>query len=87
MSDDRTDALLIALNWGTSSLRAYLLGNSGVTLAETSLPLGIMRLQQHSSNFDRPQLHRAFDGAFEQAVGFVAGDGTLIANPGLRNDR
>lgn len=35
-------ARLIALDWGTSSLRAYLLGDGGGVLDEISLPWGIM---------------------------------------------
>ncbi|PKU25614.1 2-dehydro-3-deoxygalactonokinase [Telmatospirillum siberiense] len=35
-------ARLIALDWGTSSLRAYLLGDGGAVLDEVSLPWGIM---------------------------------------------
>jgi 2-dehydro-3-deoxygalactonokinase len=36
------DARLIALDWGTSSLRAYLLGDGGTTLDEVAKPWGIM---------------------------------------------
>ncbi len=35
---------LIALDWGTSSLRAYLLGDAGVTLDRRAAPHGIMQL-------------------------------------------
>lgn len=35
-------ARLIAIDWGTSSLRAYLLGDDGTVLEEQSLPWGIM---------------------------------------------
>ena len=35
---------LIALDWGTSSLRAWLLGNGGAVLAERSAPLGILKV-------------------------------------------
>jgi 2-dehydro-3-deoxygalactonokinase len=37
---------LIALDWGTSALRAYLLGDGGVVLASRSEPWGIMQLPQ-----------------------------------------
>ncbi|SPR96384.1 2-dehydro-3-deoxygalactonokinase [Cupriavidus taiwanensis] len=37
-------ARLIALDWGTSSLRALLLGDAGAVLAQRSAPLGIMRV-------------------------------------------
>ena len=35
---------LIALDWGTSTLRAYLLGRDGSVLAQRSEPWGIMHL-------------------------------------------
>ena len=35
---------LLALDWGTSSLRAYLLGADASTLAEKSAPLGILKV-------------------------------------------
>jgi len=35
-------ARLIALDWGTSSLRAYLLGNDGVVIDDVAFPWGIM---------------------------------------------
>jgi 2-dehydro-3-deoxygalactonokinase len=51
---------LIALDWGTSSLRAYRLGAAGETLEERSLPLGIMQLDGSEADFER---------ALEQACG------------------
>lgn len=51
---------LIALDWGTSSLRAYRLGASGETLEERSLPLGIMQLDGSAADFEH---------ALEQACG------------------
>lgn len=36
---------LVALDWGTSSLRAWLLGDGGAVLAEKSAPLGILKVQ------------------------------------------
>lgn len=44
---------LIALDWGTSSLRAYRLGAAGETLEERSLPLGIMQLDGSEAGFER----------------------------------
>jgi 2-dehydro-3-deoxygalactonokinase len=41
---DRRSARLIALDWGTSALRAYLLGTDGVVLASRAEAWGIMRL-------------------------------------------
>jgi len=35
---------LVALDWGTSSLRAWLLGDGGAMLAEKSAPLGILKV-------------------------------------------
>jgi 2-dehydro-3-deoxygalactonokinase len=37
-------ARLVALDWGTSSLRAWLLGDGGAMLAEKSAPLGILKV-------------------------------------------
>lgn len=51
---------LIALDWGTSSLRAYRLGAAGETLEERNLPLGIMQLDGSEADFER---------ALEQACG------------------
>jgi 2-dehydro-3-deoxygalactonokinase len=39
---------LIALDWGTSSLRAYLLGECGVVLEQSVKPWGIMRTSKRS---------------------------------------
>lgn len=49
---------LIALDWGTSALRAWLVARDGAALGERALPLGIMNV----ANGD-------FAGAFDQAVG------------------
>lgn len=35
---------LVALDWGTSALRAWLLGDAGAVLAEKSAPLGILKV-------------------------------------------
>jgi 2-dehydro-3-deoxygalactonokinase len=40
----RSTARLIALDWGTTSLRAYLLGAAGVVLDRRSEPLGILNV-------------------------------------------
>jgi len=40
----RGEARLIALDWGTSSLRAYLLGDAGVVLDRRAEPLGILNV-------------------------------------------
>lgn len=55
---ERLTPTLIALDWGTSSLRAYLLGESGRVLATQSRPWGI----QHTPDGD-------FARAYEELVG------------------
>ncbi|TBU71561.1 2-dehydro-3-deoxygalactonokinase [Phytopseudomonas daroniae] len=55
---DRLTPTLIALDWGTSSLRAYLLGEAGRVLATQSRPWGI----QHTPDGD-------FARAYEELVG------------------
>jgi 2-dehydro-3-deoxygalactonokinase len=52
-------ARLLALDWGTSSLRAYVLGDGGAVLEERSKPWGIMHLPE---------------GGFEAALRGIAGD-------------
>ena len=54
------DTQLIALDWGTSSLRAYRLGAAGETLEVRGLPLGVMQLDGSEAEFER---------ALEQACG------------------
>jgi 2-dehydro-3-deoxygalactonokinase len=44
MSPDRTAPRLVALDWGTTSLRAYLLGVDGVVLDRRTEPLGILNV-------------------------------------------
>lgn len=53
---------LIALDWGTSSLRAYRLGTNGQVLEQREAASGIMQLQSHG------------DDAFEQAMNATCGD-------------
>ena len=43
MSTDRAVPRLVALDWGTTALRAYLLGDAGVVLDRRSEPLGILQ--------------------------------------------
>ena len=45
MSSDRAAPRLIALDWGTTSLRAYLLGDEGEVLERRSEPLGILQVR------------------------------------------
>ena len=53
------DARLIAIDWGTSNLRASLLADGGGTLAERSVPGGVMAVQ---------------DGRFADALHALCGD-------------
>lgn len=46
MSPDRTAPRLVALDWGTTSLRAYLLGADGVVLDRRSEPSGILNVPE-----------------------------------------
>jgi 2-dehydro-3-deoxygalactonokinase len=60
-------ARLIALDWGTTSLRAYLLGEGGAVIDERRQPWGILHMPE---------------GGFAAALCGVAGD-WLAATPGL----
>ncbi len=73
-----TDATLIGVDWGTSSLRAYRLGSEGVVLEKRELPLGIMRLlgQNHPASDD--ERAALFERACRQACG-----GWLEADPSI----
>lgn len=62
-------AALIALDWGTSSLRAYRLDARGNTLDTRHLPWGIMRLPQPLQDGAASTALSGFDLAFEQACG------------------
>jgi 2-dehydro-3-deoxygalactonokinase len=65
MSVTSREAKLIGLDWGTSSLRAYLLGEGGTILEAHNSALGIMRVE---------------GGHFAQAFEEVCGD-WLVAQP------
>jgi len=62
-------AALIALDWGTSSLRAYRLDATGRTLDARHLPWGIMRLPQPLQDGAATTALSGFELAFEQACG------------------
>ncbi|MPS81623.1 MAG: 2-dehydro-3-deoxygalactonokinase [Achromobacter sp.] len=62
-------AALIALDWGTSSLRAYRLDDAGRTLDTRHLPWGIMRLPQPLQDGAASTPLSGFDLAFDQACG------------------
>jgi 2-dehydro-3-deoxygalactonokinase len=73
------DAALIALDWGTSSLRAYRMGAGGKVLDTRHLPWGIMRLPTAPAEGAAPAAPASgFELAFEQACG-----DWLRAAPGL----
>ena len=61
-------AALIALDWGTSSLRAYRLDGAGRTLEVRNLPWGIMRLPTVADATGQ-DTDAGFEAAFEQACG------------------
>ncbi|SAL74242.1 2-keto-3-deoxy-galactonokinase [Caballeronia peredens] len=58
MSASASTPALIALDWGTTSLRAYLLGEDGAALDTRASPAGIMKLPAGG-----------FDQAFEETCG------------------
>ncbi|CAM3970737.1 2-dehydro-3-deoxygalactonokinase [Bordetella tumbae] len=65
-----TPAALIALDWGTSSLRAYLLDQTGRTLCVRPLPWGIMRLPEaRPGEKSSAHPHAGFEIAFNEACG------------------
>jgi len=57
---------LIALDWGTTSLRAYRLGDDGAVLDKRGLPWGIMNLPTVAGDSSR---HAGFAQAFDDACG------------------
>ncbi|AKZ61625.1 2-dehydro-3-deoxygalactonokinase [Herbaspirillum hiltneri N3] len=57
---------LIALDWGTTSLRAYRLGEDGAVLDKRGLPWGIMNLPVVEGDFSRAA---GFAKAFDEACG------------------
>ncbi|XAH26164.1 2-dehydro-3-deoxygalactonokinase [Xylophilus sp. GW821-FHT01B05] len=62
-------AQLIALDWGTSSLRAYRLGGAGQVLEQRRLPWGIMNLPPAPADAPDTQPTQAFERAFDAACG------------------
>jgi 2-dehydro-3-deoxygalactonokinase len=66
---DVCSARLIALDWGTSSLHAYRLGDSGSILEARVLPLGIMNLAQLLEQSANENTETIFRRAFEKACG------------------
>jgi 2-dehydro-3-deoxygalactonokinase len=70
MNQAQSQTQLIALDWGTSSLRAYRLGAAAQVLEMRSLPWGVMKLPQvvpsENSGIDAKA---GFELAFEEACG------------------
>ncbi|NVZ20741.1 2-dehydro-3-deoxygalactonokinase [Pseudomonas costantinii] len=62
-------AQLIALDWGTSSLRAYKLGPAGVVLEQRSLAFGIMHLPNEPREIAGVRCSDGFELAFDAACG------------------
>ena len=71
-------AQLIALDWGTTSLRAYLLGPAGQVLNTRSLDYGIMQLPVTPRQVAGQQCADGFELAFDEACG-----DWLDAHPGI----
>jgi 2-dehydro-3-deoxygalactonokinase len=71
-------AQLIALDWGTTSLRAYRLGENGRVLEQRSLAAGIMQLPPAPRPVAGQMCSDGFELAFDQACG-----DWLDATPGL----
>ena len=62
-------AQLIALDWGTTSLRAYRLGEHGRVLEQRSLDAGIMQLPSTPRSIGGQQISNGFELAFDEACG------------------
>ena len=62
-------AQLIALDWGTTSLRAYRLGEQGQVLEQRSLSAGIMQLPTAPRLVAGVMCANGFELAFDQACG------------------
>jgi 2-dehydro-3-deoxygalactonokinase len=71
-------AQLIALDWGTSSLRTYKLGPAGRVLEQRSLATGIMHLPGEPRDIAGVRCSDGFELAFDAACG-----DWLDAQPGL----
>ncbi|WP_131671673.1 2-dehydro-3-deoxygalactonokinase [Pseudomonas parakoreensis] len=62
-------AQLIALDWGTTSLRAYKLAAGAVVLEQRALSFGIMQLPKTSRVINGGECTDGFELAFEEACG------------------
>lgn len=60
-------ARLIGLDWGTSSLRAYLYGEDGRRVAEKCTPSGVMHLERLFAPVEHPiSREKLFEAAFDE---------------------
>ncbi len=70
MNQAQDPTKLIALDWGTSSLRAYRLGAAGQVLESRSLPWGVMKLPEVAlPDHSIGDLNVRFEFAFAEACG------------------
>lgn len=65
---NRNRAQLIALDWGTTSCRAYLMGEGGEVLAERREPCGIMEVTARAAALGTP-CELAYEQTFEELCG------------------
>jgi 2-dehydro-3-deoxygalactonokinase len=68
-SGEAMQAQLIALDWGTTSLRAYRLGENGRVLEQRALAAGIMQLPTAPREIAGQMCSDGFELAFDQACG------------------
>jgi 2-dehydro-3-deoxygalactonokinase len=66
---NRDSTKLIALDWGTSSLRCYRFADFGRVLEQRSFPLGILQILRSSLATDHAERSRAFERAFSETCG------------------
>jgi len=77
-TSQRMATRLISLDWGTSALRAFRLGENGAVLETRHRPWGIMNLPPSTESVANPEP----SAAFERALQDTCGD-WLAAAPGL----
>lgn len=74
---DLTRARVVALDWGTTRCRAYLLGDGGTVLSERQSPAGIMTVSARAVAAGTPA-PEVFEQVFDELCG-----GWLAAAPGM----
>ena len=75
MNARRHEPSILAVDWGTSSLRAYMLGQAGRVLGELTLPMGTMPLQK-LANATGTNIATAFEAVFEEVC-----DNWVLSDP------